>query len=311
MYMDVISNRNPTLLPLPAILEEAIRANTEYCDLMLYPLSPTHSVPATRGMLDPDEEYLREVRKSTLRVMLLRYMIITGTIRNPDIRLYDGDDKDNGDDENGDFLSFLYSSYSSDEAQPRFSRAAMDPVVCYRGHSARHIKDEDESTASDEVLNQVLQGKEVVFEDGSVQENDIPMFLVNSTTHEHIERTIAQSLDELCPDLANTPALQDKAIRIAMSQGVDCVVVEAEMSALMGKCTLKPEHMMHSTKTDHIYGKFMIPRTFYRELLNARASFVPPTIEDDADARLQNSVSSSSQSVGSGSRIDDKRSKFR
>ena len=68
--------RNPTLLPLPAILEEAIRANTEYCDLMLYPLSPTHSLPATRGLMDADEEYLREVRKSTscvIRIIMGSY----------------------------------------------------------------------------------------------------------------------------------------------------------------------------------------------------------------------------------------------
>lgn len=181
--------------------------------------------------------------------------------------------------------------------------------MCHRGHAARHIKDEDESTASDEVLKQVLRGETVAFEDGSVQEGDIPMFLVNTTTHEHIEHEIAKSLDQLCPDLASTPLLQEKAIRIAMSQGVDCVVVEAEMSALMGKCKLRPEHMLHSTKTDHIYGNFVIPRTLYKELLNAKASFAPPTIEDDAEAQLRRSLSSNS--IGSRSHVDEKHNKSR
>jgi hypothetical protein len=85
-----------------------------------------------------------------------------------------------------------------------------------------------------------------------------------------LEKLLGAALDELCPDLSDTPLLQHKALRAVMSVGVDAVVVDAELSACLGDLDLRPEQLLPSAATDDVFGVFqlppdLIPRTSVRE----------------------------------------------
>ena len=68
-----------------------------------------------------------------------------------------------------------------------------------------------------------------------------------------------EALDRICPALSTTPRLQDKALRVVFSVGIDAVLMDAELSAMMGKFSLRPEDMLASSSTDNVWGNFMMP----------------------------------------------------
>lgn len=74
-----------------------------------------------------------------------------------------------------------------------------------------------------------------------------------------IERELGNSLDILCPALKSTPLLQDKALRIVFSAGVDVMIIDAEHSAMLGKFSLTPKDMITSDDTSDVFEKFGIP----------------------------------------------------
>ncbi len=43
------------------------------------------------------------------------------------------------------------------------------------------------------------------------------------------------------------------------SVGIDAVIMDAELSAMMGKFSLRPEEMLSSSSTDSVWGNFMMP----------------------------------------------------
>lgn len=72
------------------------------------------------------------------------------------------------------------------------------------------------------------------------------------------ERALAAQLDSLCPPLATTPRLQDKAVRAVLSVGVEVLVVDAASSAAMGPLRVTPRDLVTADQTDALFGAFSV-----------------------------------------------------
>jgi hypothetical protein len=82
--------------------------------------------------------------------------------------------------------------------------------------------------------------------------------LISGAYPESTEESIRQYLDDMCPALKSTPRLQDKALRAVMSVGIDVTVIDAELSASIGKLALKPSDLISSDETDELFGTFSV-----------------------------------------------------
>eukprot|EP01039_Chlorochromonas_danica_P011011 gene11011-12259_t len=74
-----------------------------------------------------------------------------------------------------------------------------------------------------------------------------------------MEGALMKALDKLCPALASSETLQEKAIRVALSAETDLVMVDAEASAVMGKFLLTADKLLDSDETDELFERFFIP----------------------------------------------------
>lgn len=95
---------------------------------------------------------------------------------------------------------------------------------------------------------------------GDVEERElVEVDLMNSLHDRAFEEIMIEALDEVCPPLKSTPLLEDKALRVVLSVGIDCVMVDAERSAMLGKLRLRPADMLTSTQTDDVFSRFCLP----------------------------------------------------
>ena len=234
------------LAMIPPLIEESLRRDAVHGDVIMYTISPTSALPATYPMLDPDEFDL-ELLESKQRQKR-------------------GDDDDDGDAEEG--LDVVVS-----EKTRQFTRIGMHALLCRRGRGVGDVEEEEEadlakraedlSSAADKPdakLNAALEMEIQEHAKLTLEGDGEFLPLVSSVLPRDIEHHLAEALDSLCPSLQSTPLLQDKALRIVMSVGVDAVVVDAELSAALDKITLSPDQLLPSAATDDIFGNFVIPR---------------------------------------------------
>lgn len=83
--------------------------------------------------------------------------------------------------------------------------------------------------------------------------------LLQHALSDKLQMIINETLNELCPALSSTPMIQQKALRIVFSIGVDVVIVDAETSAYLGKFSLTPRDLVNSDQTGTVFGSFCIP----------------------------------------------------
>ena len=83
--------------------------------------------------------------------------------------------------------------------------------------------------------------------------------LMNGLIPPPIDNVVGQALDSLCPALATSKELHDKALRLVFSVGMDAVILDAELSSMIGPLSLRPEDMLASNATDDVWGNFMVP----------------------------------------------------
>ena len=69
---------------------------------------------------------------------------------------------------------------------------------------------------------------------------------------------MGESLNNLCPHLVTSPRLEDKALRLIFSVGVDVMVVDAISCAVIGKLAVRPSDLLPIAATEKIFGNFMI-----------------------------------------------------
>ena len=135
----------------------------------------------------------------------------------------------------------------SQEAKRTFTRIACDPLVCKPGLG-------NMPASRDDIGNKATSALKEDDDDGPVID------LISGLLPEKVEEVLTQALDDLCPELADTPKLQDKALRLVFSVGVDVAMLDAESSAYVGKFGLHAKDMLSSETTEELFGSFIIPR---------------------------------------------------
>lgn len=70
---------------------------------------------------------------------------------------------------------------------------------------------------------------------------------------------LGKALDTLCPPLQTTSRLEDKALRCVFSVGVEAVLLQAEISAMLGPLNLRTADMISSDETSKVFGTLVIP----------------------------------------------------
>jgi len=73
------------------------------------------------------------------------------------------------------------------------------------------------------------------------------------------DQLIKSALDELCPRLASSPRLQEKALRCVFSVGMDLVMLQSEVSAALGPLRLEPQQILSSQESDAVFGTLAMP----------------------------------------------------
>ena len=237
---------------IPPMIEEMLRrAPAPHADVVMYTISPTTAVPATYPMLDPD-----------LDMELL------------ETREQDPAEENEGSADDGEKEGLAEVS----EKTRQFSRLAMHALLCRRGGGksdddngadshlqglasraerlSKAANETEDPQLKAELDSEILAHAQISSSDGDV--DFLP--LVSNVLAASVEKHLAEALDSLCPSLQSTPLLQDKALRIVLSVGIDAVVVDAELSSALQKTTLTPGHLLPSAATDDLFGNFVIPK---------------------------------------------------
>jgi hypothetical protein len=94
----------------------------------------------------------------------------------------------------------------------------------------------------------------------SSPKDEIELNLISGFNDEVVEEKLTLALNVMCPELESSQRLQDKALRLVFSVGVDAVLVDAESSGYMGKIAIQPEDLLSSEATEGVFGTFCIPK---------------------------------------------------
>jgi hypothetical protein len=86
------------------------------------------------------------------------------------------------------------------------------------------------------------------------------VFLISGKYSEKNEESLKKLLDQLCPNLATSSRLQDKALRSVFSVGVDAVSINCDVYASMRKLALKPSDFITASQTDRLFRSFSVPK---------------------------------------------------
>jgi len=137
----------------------------------------------------------------------------------------------------------------------RFTRAASHALTCVRGLGDPNGNEDEESIAEMMRLEEERQDSR----DQSSNLHGISWYLVEGLIEPPADQLINSALDHLCPRLASTPLLQEKALRCVFSVGMDLVMLESEVSAALGPLRLEPQHMLSSLESDAVFGTLAMP----------------------------------------------------
>jgi len=83
--------------------------------------------------------------------------------------------------------------------------------------------------------------------------------LVDGMIPKKVSDNLKGALDSMCPALKSSSKLQEKAMRIVLSQGTECVLVDSDTSAALGKINLDTSELLTAEETDQVMGTFAIP----------------------------------------------------
>ena len=169
----------------------------------------------------------------------------------------------------------------------KFTRAAVHPFCCYRGHGPPVPSSEDDkpdsatqapksATESAEMLKSRTDITDTSTYKNGVHENDPVLLLVDGLLPDEITKQFGDALDTLCPSLNSTPKIQDKVLRTVLSYGHEVVIVEPEINSALGKLSLKPSDIMSVDDVAIVFGSFMIPKEIDDALRD-----IPDEVRDD------------------------------
>lgn len=167
----------------------------------------------------------------------------------------DGDELDSADDDNLTDEEIADDGSSVRESLPTkpLSDRGLESVAALTSSA-------ESSEAVENIIDGLSQHEAELDDDSDIDERvHMAVPLITGILPEELEGGLVSALDELAPRLASTPRLQDKALRVVFSVGIDVVVMDAESSCLAGRLQLRPEDMLSSNDTDDVWGVFMVP----------------------------------------------------
>lgn len=171
---------------------------------------------------------------------------------------------------------FNYSLLEYHDRHRKFTRMAVHPFCCYRGHGSptppdmeddvemkRNSKSKSAISKSAELIKESTQANDTSDPDvpyiNGIKEDDPVIFLISGILPDEISDKFGEALDALCPALSSTPKLEDKALRIVLSYGHEIVTIEPEIKPALGKLKLTPDDLVCIDDVAIIFGGFMIP----------------------------------------------------
>lgn len=126
---------------------------------------------------------------------------------------------------------------SSLEKTRKYTRAAVDPFVCYYG-TGKSNGAYDPEEIKNKIKEQKKDEEEFEIDELNIDGHDITtrpsLTLVKSMLSNEIEQLANNSLDALCLPLKSSDYIQDKVLRVILSVGIDTVIVDSEASAKLG-----------------------------------------------------------------------------
>ena len=129
---------------------------------------------------------------------------------------------------------------------------AFDPLICFPGLGVSKDDDEDVKEAIAMFDGQQEGDKESPYEASS------EVILLSGIHPAPYEAKLAEEFDDLCPAVANSRYLEDKALRAVFSVGIEAVLMDSETSARIGPLRLRAEDMIPSEETDDLFGEFHV-----------------------------------------------------
>lgn len=86
------------------------------------------------------------------------------------------------------------------------------------------------------------------------------VLFVSGTNEPELEQRIRTQLDEMSPPLTLSDSLQAKALRLALSIGVDLVAVDSDVLLTVTEpCTLLPEDLIVASDSEAVFSYFTLP----------------------------------------------------
>ena len=157
----------------------------------------------------------------------------------------------------------------------KFTRIAVHPFCCYRGHGAASPEELEENNMKHipKSTNSVSKSAAMIQQNtqindtsdssspyvNGVKEDDPVVFLISEILPDEIADKFGDALDTLCPALKSTPKLEDKALRTVLSFGHEAVMIEPEIKPALGKLKLTPSDLVSIDDVAIIFGGFMVP----------------------------------------------------
>ena len=252
---------------VPSYIESVLaEGQMSYADLVMYPISPSHAIPASYPMLDPspdvyqsDEVSAEDTRTFTRGAVdpllcfqgaqLARVVMPSDTA---DLKKKLAMMSKNGHNHGGSTIN-TNNIYLDPLDDPEIQAIIQDE------EAAETLDNDPSASSSSSSSGSPLHptgSKD--FEMQRIQTLCmVPDAILLSPSIQ--EPMLGAQLDALCPPLCTTPRLQDKAIRAVLSVGVEVLVLDAACSAAMGGVlALKPSDLITSDQTDTLFGHFTV-----------------------------------------------------
>lgn len=81
-----------------------------------------------------------------------------------------------------------------------------------------------------------------------------------------MEEKVSAALVSMCPKLKSSKTLHEKALRLVLSIGHDVCVVDSDLSAAIGKFSLKVRDILSAKDSKNVFGHFqVIPEMFVQD----------------------------------------------
>lgn len=153
----------------------------------------------------------------------------------------------------------------------RFTRVAVNPFSCYRGHGEEEDDDDEEreelaqkdpdavkAALESEKKREYIEGKQEP--SGCPQPDDPALYLIDQVIPQDFSQSLHELLDNSVPKLKTSNSLQEKVLRICLSYGHEICCVEPEILNLLGPINIQKSDLLTIDEAGLIFGGFMIPK---------------------------------------------------